>query len=297
MDAFLAWIKATYDPSAVFWGWGAIALSLLGFHFVELVFPAQRGQSYRAVRFNIVATVAFLVLTPVATFLPAYVLTAAVQAVHGPWFAIDLPSLAGEAGSWRRAMFLPLFVLVPFFIYDFFFYWFHRLLHTNSWLWEQHKLHHTDEALNVTSTLRIHWTELCFRNLLIGIPMGVLFKITPVEAGVILIFTGQWGYLIHANIRLPLGPLAYVFVGPQEHRIHHSIQEQHKNRNFGAFFPIWDILFGTFHRPTVNEYPPTGVAAEQGTPSIASMLFAPFVRWCGMGVVVWRRQKSRSGPI
>src|SRR5262245_5626440 len=284
MDAFVGWIKTTYDPWPLFWSWGAIALSFVAFHCAELVFPAQRGQSYRAVGFNIVAGLAFLLLTPVASFLPAYVVTAIVQSAHGPWFAIDLPSLGGEPGSWRRVLLLPLFGFVPLFIFDFFYYWFHRLQHTSCWLWEQHKLHHTDEAVNVSTSIRNHWTELGFRALLIMIPMVVLFNVTPVEAGVVSMFTGQWGYLAHANIKLPLGPLSYVFVGPQAHRIHHSIQEQHRNRNFAAFFPIWDIIFGTFYRPAVNEYPATGVAGEQGTPSIASMLFAPFVRWCRMGV-------------
>ena len=116
--------------------------------------------------------------------------------------------------------------------------------------------------MNVTTSLRHHWTEEGFRSILIAVPMGILFNITPVEAGIVTMFTGQWGYLIHANIRLPLGPFSTVLLGPQAHRIHHSIEPQHKDRNFAAFFPIWDILFRTFYFPKRDEFPDTGIVEQ-----------------------------------
>ena len=48
------------------------------------------------------------------------------------------------------------------------------------------------------------------------------------------------------------------FVGPQYHRMHHSLQTQHLDKNFALFFPLRDIFFGTYYRPKKGEFPSTG---------------------------------------
>jgi sterol desaturase/sphingolipid hydroxylase (fatty acid hydroxylase superfamily) len=72
------------------------------------------------------------------------------------------------------------------------------------------------------------------------------------------IFYG-WGFFNHANIRLSLGPLTSIFSGPQWHRLHHAIDPDCRDRNFAAYFPILDIVFGTYRAPRQDEYPATGV--------------------------------------
>ena len=44
----------------------------------------------------------------------------------------------------------------------------------------------------------------------------------------------------------------------QSHRIHHSHREEHRDKNFGAIFSLWDQLFGTQYRK-YDEYPETGI--------------------------------------
>jgi sterol desaturase/sphingolipid hydroxylase (fatty acid hydroxylase superfamily) len=53
----------------------------------------------------------------------------------------------------------------------------------------------------------------------------------------------------HSNLRLPDrvdGLLRYVVVTPDLHRVHHSTWRPETNSNFGAVFPVWDLIFGTF---------------------------------------------------
>jgi sterol desaturase/sphingolipid hydroxylase (fatty acid hydroxylase superfamily) len=64
---------------------------------------------------------------------------------------------------------------------------------------------------------------------------------------------------IHANIRTDLGPLRFVLISPQAHRVHHSIQADHYDTNYGTVFAFWDYLFGTRH-PARTSYPETGIA-------------------------------------
>jgi sterol desaturase/sphingolipid hydroxylase (fatty acid hydroxylase superfamily) len=87
--------------------------------------------------------------------------------------------------------------------------------------------------------------------------MGLLVKMSPVQAGIISLAVAQWGNFIHANIRVNLGPLSTVLCGPQLHRVHHSIEERHRDKNFAAFFPMWDVIFGTYCKP--DGWPKTGV--------------------------------------
>ena len=53
----------------------------------------------------------------------------------------------------------------------------------------------------------------------------------------------------HSNLRLPDRVdrlLRYVVVTPDLHRVHHSTWRPETNSNFGAVFPVWDLIFGTF---------------------------------------------------
>jgi sterol desaturase/sphingolipid hydroxylase (fatty acid hydroxylase superfamily) len=50
-----------------------------------------------------------------------------------------------------------------------------------------------------------------------------------------------------------------VLVTPQSHRVHHSVESEHRDQNFGAIFSIWDFMLGTQCR-TFTVYPETGIA-------------------------------------
>src|SRR5206468_6475948 len=84
-------------------------------------------------------------------------------------------------------------------------------------------------------------------------------------------------------LRLPLGPLARVVAGPQLHRIHHTVEARHLDRNLAAFFPLWDQLFGTYYHPGPGEYPRTGLASGQRVTSLAQALWLPFGEWLRRG--------------
>jgi sterol desaturase/sphingolipid hydroxylase (fatty acid hydroxylase superfamily) len=53
---------------------------------------------------------------------------------------------------------------------------------------------------------------------------------------------------------------------PQVHRIHHSVNAEHHNRNFADVLPIFDIVFGTYHRPIGEERPAAGLGPESVAP-------------------------------
>jgi hypothetical protein len=65
-------------------------------------------------------------------------------------------------------------------------------------------------------------------------------------------------------VKANLGPLRYLLVTPQSHRVHHSIEARHADRNFGVILSVWDRLFGTQWQGA-DEYPECG-SAEPGVP-------------------------------
>jgi sterol desaturase/sphingolipid hydroxylase (fatty acid hydroxylase superfamily)/lysophospholipase L1-like esterase len=253
-------------------GVGQILLIFAGFAVIERLRPAERGQPVRASLFNVRYLVVYQLIT--ALLVPLAV-ALVVDRMRAAWpGAFGLLRIDGLLdGAWKTLAF--------FFVYDAFYYWFHRLQHEWPFLWAQHKLHHSEEALNATTTFRHHWLEDALRVPFIVLPMSMAFDLKPASAGMIAFIVGLWPVFIHANLRLSLGPLSGVLAGPQVHRIHHSLEPRHRDRNYAAFFPLWDVLFGSYYAPARDEYPRTGLASGERVTSIAQALWMPFATWFG----------------
>lgn len=249
-----------------------IAAVFAGFMVLERLWPAERGQPLARIGFNLVIGVLlFSISAAIVVFLHPLV-APLVNPPLGQRLRIELPD--GVWGSIAQ-------VTVFFLAYDFFYYWWHRAQHELSWLWPQHELHHSDTALNVTTSLRHHWLEDPLRVFAMAAPFGFLFYFKPASIPWIATVAGLWPFFIHVNVRLPMGWLTPVLAGPQYHRIHHSIEARHWNRNYAAYFPLWDLLFGTAYLPKKDEWPHTGV--PRGEPAgVGAALVAPFVDWARM---------------
>lgn len=229
--------------------------------------PAQRGQPASDITFNFQYTLVFLFLSTL--LLPHF--QAAAGALHqylGMGLGISPSFPEGTLGFILRCAF---FVLV----FDFFYYWWHRLQHSPI-LWPQHMFHHADRSVNVTTGIRHHWLEEPLRAFLIWLPMNLVFNLKPIEAAGFGLFLALWGYFTHLNIRLDLGPLTAVLAGPQFHRVHHSVLLEHQNKNFAAFLPVWDVVFRTYFRPRRDEYPPTGLIDRDTEVGIIEGSLYPF---------------------
>jgi sterol desaturase/sphingolipid hydroxylase (fatty acid hydroxylase superfamily) len=166
------------------------------------------------------------------------------------------------AGSWRSwpkiAQLVAAGVLV-----DLALYWLHRLMHTR-FLWNAHKWHHSSEQLTWVSGMRtsmVHVLIFAVPQVLIGF---YVFAFSPSELGMAAAGGVFSQFLIHANVRLPLGPLEYVFVTPQNHRRHHALVHGIAHGNYATGYSFWDRLFGTYvdHRDLPRNYP-LGIG-EQG---------------------------------
>ena len=104
---------------------------------------------------------------------------------------------------------------------------------------------------------RVHFVEPIIASTVVFIPAALLGLPAPTAA---IIVTASLFYerFFHANIRTNLGPLRYVLVTPQSHRMHHSRRPEDYDTNFATVFSIWDRLFRTQHA-SHDTYPETGL--------------------------------------
>ena len=197
----------------------------------------------------------------------------------------------------------PLSILAAFLlsalIGDFFFYWYHRALHASTILWQHHKLHHMDPEFDALTGPRQNWLESFFSVFFMAVPMAVLFKLNsldPLDAGLIggatVGLLQSIVFINHSNLRLQFGWASFLFVSSQTHRIHHSYLPQHLDKNFVAFFPIWDILFGTYYQPARDEFPLTGVEDEKEIESVWEVQVFALREWRKMYRAWWERKAN-----
>lgn len=191
-----------------------------------------------------------------------------------PLLQIDL---AGAINSDNLLVVLAGYTVVPLtgvFLYDVGYYCFHRLQHTVPFLWRFHALHHSIEELNAFNSYH-HVSEYFLRIPLMTLPLSMLVWISEPQVVVTGTIIGIVGTLAHANTRLRFGPLRYLVVEPAYHRIHHSLEERHWNRNYAFYFPILDVLFRTSYFPATGEIPKTGVNYVREARTVRDFLILP----------------------
>lgn len=158
---------------------------------------------------------------------------------------------------------LPVQLLIVILLSDFLAYFGHVVRHKLSVLWEFHKIHHSQVQLNYFSTRRIHPLDTLAQSLVRFLPFTLLGLTTALPGFLAWsTFLRLYEMFAHSNLRINLGPLRYVLVTPQSHRIHHSLYDRHIDKNFGDFLSIWDFMFGTQVKE-YDLYPPLGVTDKQ----------------------------------
>ena len=133
--------------------------------------------------------------------------------------------------------------IFAFVIYDFFYYWFHRISHERQIFWASHVAHHQSEDYNLSTALRqtgtgafVSWV-FYIPMFLIGIPSYVFISVASLN----LIYQ----FWVHSEHIPKLGWFENYFVTASNHRVHHAQNEQYIDKNYGGVFIIWDRMFGT----------------------------------------------------
>ena len=124
----------------------------------------------------------------------------------------------------------------------------HVMFHAVPALWRLHRVHHADLDIDLTTGARFHPIEMVLSAL---VKLAVVALIGAPVAAVIFfeVLLSATALFSHANINVPPRIerwLRWIVVTPDMHRVHHSIEDDETNSNFGFNLPWWDRLFGTY---------------------------------------------------
>jgi sterol desaturase/sphingolipid hydroxylase (fatty acid hydroxylase superfamily) len=214
---------------------GAILLAMTVLAVIEAATPLPRSRSNSA---HLGPNLALTLLTLGANlvFTGALVLALAWQNAHG----IGLLNVLGVPTLVR--------LVTVVIVLDLAYYVLHIAMHTRPVLWRFHRVHHSDPAVDVTTTIRQHPGETAIRFVAIvavAVPLGA----SPGDFAIYQLLVALTGLLEHANVRLPPGvtrALALAVTFTDMHKVHHSRDARFTNSNYGNVVSLWDRVFGTF---------------------------------------------------
>lgn len=144
-------------------------------------------------------------------------------------------------------------------MYDFCYYWLHRMGHEVNILWAAHVVHHQSEHYNLSTALRQTGSGVLL-GWLFYLPMAVLgvpLKVFVIVALIDLLYQ----FWVHTEQIGRLGWFDRVFCSPSNHRAHHAVNERYLDRNYGGILIVWDRLFGSFVEEDDNDPPVYGTRA------------------------------------
>ncbi len=170
---------------------------------------------------------------------------------------------------------------ILFLLLDFTEYWFHRLSHRIPLMWTAHKVHHQSTVFNLSVGLR---TSVLIPFFNVGFYATIpLLGFDPADLLFFIYLQGIYQLFIHTEVIKKLGVLDRILVTPSVHRVHHGINEEYLDKNFGKIFVMWDQLFGTYE----TEKAPVvyGASDPEGEQGLLRCQLVPVKKW-------WRKQFS-----
>lgn len=129
-------------------------------------------------------------------------------------------------------------------LYDFFYYWNHRLGHECALFWAAHVVHHQSEDYNLSTALRQTSTGW-IGSWIFYLPMAVI-GVPPLVFASVALIDLLYQYWVHTQQIGRLGWFDRVFCSPSNHRVHHAVNDKYIDKNYGGILILWDRLFDTF---------------------------------------------------
>ncbi len=148
--------------------------------------------------------------------------------------------------------------VIAFIVLDFAGYLVHAIDHRINFFWNSHIIHHSSEEFNLACALRQSisvfvrlFVILLLPAAVLGVPKEVIAVVAPLH-----LFAQFWYHTRHIG---KLGWLEKIIVTPSHHRVHHAINPEYMDKNYGQIFIFWDKWFGTFQEELPDVPPVYGV--------------------------------------
>ena len=166
-------------------------------------------------------------------------------------------------------------------------YWIHRFQHEWPLLWRFQATHHSATRLYWLNAARFHFMDIFMNSIVIVIPL-VALGAGPEVFILTVLFSTIHGIFQHANMKLRLGPLDWIFSMAELLRWHHSKLVEESNTNYGQNLSVWDTVLRTRHPPK-DRKPPDDIGLTW--PAAFPMTFVAQL----LAPIHWRRILKDSG--
>jgi sterol desaturase/sphingolipid hydroxylase (fatty acid hydroxylase superfamily) len=147
---------------------------------------------------------------------------------------------------------------IVFIVLDFAGYVVHAIDHKINFFWNSHLIHHSSEEFNLACALRQSiavfvrlFAILLLPAALLGIDPKIIAIVAPLH-----LFAQFWYHTRHIG---KMGFLEKIIVTPSHHRVHHAMNKQYIDKNYGQILIIWDKIFGTFQEELPEVKPVYGI--------------------------------------
>jgi sterol desaturase/sphingolipid hydroxylase (fatty acid hydroxylase superfamily) len=178
--------------------------------------------------------------------------------IFRPVFTIFLSYRVSQTPAQMNWLWLPLEIGLYGIILDFWFYWYHRLMHEHPALWKYHRTHHLTKHPNPLLTLYADFEQEFFdiagvpiatylTMKAMGFPMGFYEWWIGHQFVVFAELAGHSGLRVHAEPPNPFTFLLRMFnceLVIEDHDMHHR-QGWKTSGNYGKQTRLWDRIFGT----------------------------------------------------
>ena len=176
-------------------------------------------------------------------------------------------------------------IILSIILMDLIIYWQHRLFHTINFFWKFHQVHHSDMDYDVTTGFRFHPIEILF-SMIIKFIFIFMLGIPIIAIICFEILLSSFAMFNHANIHIPKKIdtfLRFFIVTPDMHRIHHSINHEELNSNYGFNISLWDRIFKSYIDKPKEDYPNMTIGLktlqdEKKTIPLINILKIPFLK-------------------
>ncbi|VAW69513.1 Fatty acid hydroxylase family (carotene hydroxylase/sterol desaturase) [hydrothermal vent metagenome] len=251
----------------------------------EIIAPRRALSVSKALRWSNNLGLVFFNSFIVRLLFPAAAVGVAVFAAKHGWGLLNYYSIP-----------FTLSIVLSIIAMDLIIYLQHVLVHAVPILWRVHRVHHADPDYDVTTGARFHTFEIILSMLIKFATIAVLGP--PVVAVIIFeVVLNAMAMFNHANIGLPAPldkALRWFIVTPDMHRVHHSVEDDEANSNFGFNLSCWDRLFGTYREQPRSGHQGMKIGIHaftdvKHTNWITGMLAIPFMGKMS-GYVINRRQ-------
>lgn len=128
------------------------------------------------------------------------------------------------------------------------FHFTHRAFQAIPFLRHFHAIHHSIEELDWLAGHRIHPVDQILTKGASFIPVYLL-GFSSEAIGLFAFIFHAHALLLHANVRLNVGPLPWLIASPQFHLWHHAKERAAYDKNFAGQLSFIDVIFGTMHLP------------------------------------------------